>query len=176
MKTKTQTNHQLINQTSGDVEIYTPQNIIKAARACMGSIDLDPASSKKANKRIKASVFYTKENSGLERTWRGRVWLNHPFSREHNMEWINTAISEYALGRVTALCMITFASTSEAWFRPLLRFPQCFLSPRTNYMKPDGTVYRGVTKGSVVTYMGNDLAAFAMAFMTLGEIKISYRK
>lgn len=31
-------NAQLINQTSGDVEWYTPARIIEAARRCMGGI------------------------------------------------------------------------------------------------------------------------------------------
>jgi hypothetical protein len=165
---------QLINQTSGDVEIYTPSNIIEAARTCMGGIDLDPASSALANERVKARMFFDEKADGRYAGWCGRVWLNHPFSREWNKVWVSKAIHEYKERRVEALCMICFASTSEAWFRPLLRYPQCFLSPRTNYLRPDGTIYRGVTKGSVVTYMGPDLDAFARAFAPLGEIKVSY--
>jgi hypothetical protein len=164
----------LINQSSGNTEIYTPGNIIGAARLCMGSIDLDPASSAVANERVKALRFFTKEDDGLKQRWHGNVWLNHPFSREGNKLWVSKAIHERLHGGAWALTMICFASTSEAWFRPLLRYPQCFLSPRTNYLRPDGTIYRGVTKGSVVTYMGPDLDAFARAFAPLGEIKVSY--
>lgn len=165
---------QLINQTSGDVEIYTPGNITDAARLTMGGIDLDPASSPKANERVKALNFFTKEDDGLSLYWHGRIWLNHPFSREHNADWVNKAVSEYEAKRAVEICMITFASTSEKWFRPLLRRPQCFLSPRTNYLRPDGTIYRGVTKGSVVTYFGSDVAKFARCFRHLGEIKVSF--
>ena len=46
--------HQQINQTSGDVEYYTPPAIIEAARLVMGTIDLDPASSETANERVRA--------------------------------------------------------------------------------------------------------------------------
>lgn len=209
---------QLINQTSGDTEIYTPSNIIEAARRTMGDIDLDPASSARANERVKAGVFYGQPDwevrgeikglpvrfydghGGLDYSWTGKVWMNHPFGTPEarckgdckkkvcekrgyhlgrdmkgNADWVGKAALEHATGRVTALCMICFASTSEAWFRPLLQYPQCFLSPRTNYLKPDGTVYEGVTKGSVVTYMGPDLPAFAREFSPLGEIKVTYR-
>lgn len=165
---------QLINQSSGDVEIYTPSNIIEAARKTLGEIDLDPASSAGANERIRAARFFTKEDDGLSHLWNGRVWLNHPFSREFNKKWVWKAEQETSMGRASALCMICFASTSEAWFRPLLRYPQCFLSPRTNYLRPDGTIYRGVTKGSVVTYMGPRIERFAESFRPLGEIKVSY--
>lgn len=46
--------HQHINQTSGDVEYYTPLAIIAAAHLVLGTIDLDRASSATANKRVKA--------------------------------------------------------------------------------------------------------------------------
>lgn len=210
---------QLINQTSGDVEIYTPSNIIEAARACMGGIDIDPASSAKANERVKATRFcvapeFTEigvinglplrsyiSNGGLDIDWRGRVWLNHPFGVSEkacgldcqkerckkrgwhtagdlsgNEDWVQKSDVNYRIfdhNEDQAQCMITFASTSERWFQPLLRRPQCFLSPRTNYLLPDGTIYRGVTKGSVVTYFGADLLAFAAAFAHLGEIKVN---
>lgn len=168
---------QRINQDSGNVEIFTPQNIIEAARECMGGIDLDPASCALANERVKAARYFTKDDDGLSQLWASkRVWMNHPFSRIGNKLWIDKAILEHREGRAESLCMICFASTSEAWFRPLLAFPQCFLSPRTNYLLSDGAVYRGVTKGSVVTYMGPDLPAFARAFGKLGVVKVPYRQ
>lgn len=101
-----------------------------------------------------------------------RVFLNHPFSRAGNKLWIKKAVEEYAAGRAEQVCLITFASTSEQWFRPLLSFPNCFLQPRTNYLLPDGSIKRGVTKGSVVTYLGRNVRAFKDAFYGLGVIKI----
>ena len=162
---------QLINQSSGDFEYYTPQPIIEAARATMGGIDLDPASSLTANLRVGASTIFTCE--GLSQTWSGRVWLNHPFSREHNAEWIDKLIFSYRHGLVTQACCITFAATSERWFQPLLAYPQCFLCPRTNYYLPDGTLKRGVTKGSVVTYLGPSAGVFKLEFAKLGVVKVA---
>ena len=176
--------HLLINQSSGNVEIYTPSAIIEAARRTMSGIDLDPASSETANLRVKATRFFTQADDGLSKVWHGKVWhgkvwhgkvwQNHPFSRALNAKWINKLVSEYKAGNITAACAICFASTSEKWFRPLLDYPQCFLTPRTNYLLPDGTVYRGVTKGSVVTYLGSDTASFAREFAALGVVKILY--
>jgi len=90
--------HQLINQSSGDTEIYTPPEIVEAWRAVLGTIDLDPASSELANKNIGAKQIYTEPSyfivtnqsdglptrhyhnwGGLEQEWRGRVVLNPPF-------------------------------------------------------------------------------------------------
>ncbi len=173
--------HQLINQDSGNVEIYTPASIIAAARRTLGSIDLDPASCPLANKTVKASRILSAR--GLETPWSGRVWMNHPFGKKSaktghpgNAAWIDKLVSEYEAGNVTAACCICFASTSEIWFKPLLTRPQCFLTPRTNYILPDGSIYRGATKGSVVTYFGDDLARFANEFQSLGVIKVPYYK
>lgn len=166
---------QLINQSSGEVEFYTPSHITDAARKCMLWIHLDPASSEVANRRINATRIFTKEDDGLSKEWNGNVWMNHPFGRGVNDKWINKLVSEYESDRVTEACCICFASTSEAWFRPLMKRPQCFLVPRTNYLLPDGTVYRGVTKGSVVTYFGPNVDRFAESFKHLGEIKVPWR-
>lgn len=168
------TTHQLINQDSGDVEYYTPPEIVDAARRTMGGIDLDPFSSAAANARVGATRFYTAQDDGLKQDWVGRFWMNHPFSRVMNPLCVQKAESEYAVGRATEGCSISFAATSEGWFQPLLRRPQCYLSPRTNYYLPDGTKKRGVTKGSVVTYFGRNLDAFAREFAALGVIKVPY--
>lgn len=164
--------HQLINQDSGNTEYYTPDHIVACARIVMGGIDLDPASSEEANKRIKAETFFSKDNDGLSLHWYGRVWMNHPFGRVQNPLWIQKLLEEVQSGRVKQACCITFAATSEQWFKPLLRRPQCFLSPRTNYMTPGGGVLRGVTKGSVVTYFGPKVEAFQLMFSDLGIVKI----
>lgn len=162
---------QLINQTSGKVEYYTPQPIIEAARRTMGGIDLDPASSAVANERVKAAEYFTEAIDGLKQRWYGNVWLNHPFGRGLNERWMNKLCDE-VWRDVRQACCITFACTSERWFRDLLNQPQCFLVPRTNYILPDGSVMRGVTKGSVVTYFGPNVDAFAREFSTLGIVKI----
>ena len=155
-------NAQLINQDSGNFEYYTPIEIVEAARNVMGSIDLDPASSAMANKRIKATRFYS--CGGLDKPWFGNVWMNHPFSRENNPQWIKKLINEYNINPDLAACCITYVSTSEKWFRPLLDFPQCFLFPRTNYYTPDGEKKTGVTKGSVVSYLGVNREKFVDVF------------
>lgn len=195
---------QLINQTSGTVEYRTAPFIVEAARTLMGGFDLDPATTRECNlEHIKANYYFDKDNSGLLRAWGTqmsptRVWLNHPFhagwkacdenckrkackKRGHiyedipsNADWINKLVDEYSGGRVYEACCITFASTSEKWFQPLLRYPQCFLAPRTNYYLPDGTIFKGVTKGSVVTYFGKRTAEFARIFAPHGAVKIKW--
>lgn len=163
--------HQLINQDSGNTEWYSPPEIIEAARKTLGFITLDPFSCAKANEVVKASMYYTKDDDGFSKDWKGGVWCNHPFSRENNKRIANKAISEYHKG--AEIVMITFAATSEKWFQPLMEYPQCFLHGRTNYFDQHGNKVKGVTKGSVVTYLGSNLEAFADAFDDLGTVKIA---
>lgn len=161
---------QLINQTSGDYEYYTPIEIVEAARRVMGSIGLDPASSKIANAIVRADAYFTEADDGLSMLWHGNVWMNHPFGRESNPRWVSKLIREHEQGHVTQACCITYACTSEAWFRPLYDYPMCFLSPRTNYRLPNGKIKTGVTKGSVVAYLGTNVDAFAREFSGLGFV------
>lgn len=167
---------QLINQDSQDVEYYTPEPIVEAARRVLGDFDLDPATSEVANKVVKAKKIFTIKDDALKQKWFGRVWMNHPFSRQHNAEWIRKLVHEFTQGHVKAACCICFASTSERWFTPLLFRAQCFLIPRTNYYLPGGGIKTGVTKGSVVTYFGRDIAKFAKEFRKLGVVKVAYRE
>lgn len=167
----------------------------------MGGIDLDPASCKFANENfVKATDYYTAVTNGLSQEWHGRVWMNHPFGKPErkcvsgckkktcttrgyhlaqdkpgNKDWIDKLVFEHSVERVKEACCITFASTSEGWFRPLLSQPQCYLIPRTNYIGSDGKVKQGNTKGSVVTYFGRRVDAFYQAFRELGIVHVPYR-
>jgi hypothetical protein len=166
---------QLINQSSSEVEWYTPKWIIEAAREVMDGIALDPASSDAANKIVGASRYFTKEENGLRRMWCAEsVWVNWPFGRVGNPIWVQKIEREYVSCRSGQICCICYACTSEAWFQPLAVFPQCFLTPRTNYLLPNGKKKPGVTKGSVVTYLGPRVKEFAEMFRRYGVIKVSY--
>lgn len=177
------TNHQLVNQDSGNAEWFTPPHIIEAAREVMGSIDLDPASCEAANRIVKAKLYFTEQAlesawravSELRIVWPGNVWLNHPFSKRANGLWIDKLTSEFHKGHFAQACCICYAATSEVWFRPLLAYPQCFLHGRTNYLDPITLKpVKGVTKGSVVTYLGPNVSRFAEVFSKLGTVKVTY--
>lgn len=116
------------------------------------------------------SIHYGED--GFKLPWAHKCWVNHPFSRENNNRIAAKAIEEYNTG--SQIVMITFAATSEKWFRPLLDYPQCYLHVRTNYLDQNGNKIKGCTKGSVITYLGNNLNAFYEAFKHLGTIKVPY--
>lgn len=159
---------------SGVTEYYTPPVIIEAARRTMGVIDLDPASSLVANRVVRAGVYYDDLADGLVRDWYGKVWLNHPFTRGENHKWINKLIAAYLVGDVTEACCITWANIDTDWFKPLLAYPQCFPHGRIHYRQPDGTTKRSAPKGSIITYLGPNVEAFAREFNLIGTVKVAY--
>jgi hypothetical protein len=69
-----------VSYNTGEIRWYTPRRYIDMAVAVMGGIDLDPASSTEANKTVGAATYYTIEDDGLTKPWRGRVWMNPPYS------------------------------------------------------------------------------------------------
>ncbi|MCE2597172.1 hypothetical protein K6Y31_20570 [Motilimonas cestriensis] len=190
----------LINQTSGEFEYYTPPLWPNLARELMGQIDLDPASNEIANKTIQATAIFTQQTDGLSQNWFGNVWMNHPFHRGEqpcpknrdkckkkacvkrgyhidepipsNEDWINKIVSEYQNGYIKQAVMICFCSSSETWFKPLLQYPQLFPNGRVHYHKADGSKADNCTKGSVITYLGPDLDGFIKIFGPHGTIKI----
>lgn len=185
-------NSTLINGTNMDTEYFTPPFILNRVHSFLGGIELDPASSEQANQTVRANRFFTKEMNAMEQEWKAyTVWMNHPFGRAQarcrclcdqnhvhhsfdlhgNKVWVNRFVKEFMDGNFQHGICITYACTSEAWFQPLMKYPQCFLSPRTNYLLPDGTVKKGVTKGSVLTYLGSDWHGFRESFKDLGAVK-----
>jgi hypothetical protein len=69
---------------TGEFEWYTPPKYIALARAVLGDIDLDPATSEQAQKTVQAARYYTLESDGLKQEWHGRVWLKPPLRTAAN--------------------------------------------------------------------------------------------
>lgn len=166
-------NAQLINQDSGIQEYYTPPRFIEAARAVMGYISLDPASSEAANRIVQARYIFTRDDDGLTKRWFGNVWLNHPYGRKENRLWISKLVDEYIEERVHEAIGICFASTSEKWIRPLMIGTVCFVRGRVKFLKPDLSEAGASTKGSMIYYLGDRSSVFADHFRQFGEVKIS---
>ena len=96
-----------LSSFSGDNEWYTPGRYVEAARAVLGSIDLDPASSAIAQKTVEAAIFFTEKQDGLKQKWSGKVWCNPPYANPQIQHFTDKLLSEYAAGNVTAAVMLT---------------------------------------------------------------------
>lgn len=102
--------------TSKHAEHYTPPKVIDAARRVMGAIDLDPASSARANRVVGAARIYTSEENGFEASWDqflnpSRVFLNPPGGKQ---DAHGVRVEKGDVGRGAA-------SAQKAWWFKLAR-------------------------------------------------------
>jgi len=148
-------------------DFYTNERIIESARRVMGGIDMDPASHAIANAVVKADTFYTIADDGLSQEWRGRVWLNPPFSKwEH---WVPKILSEWRSGRIQEMCVLCAARTLTAqYFAPLVRgtAAMCLTTGRIAFW--GGRATDSPDDGHAVLYFGTNVRLFADEFREIG--------
>ncbi len=163
-----------VSQNTGENEWYTPAPFIDAAIEVMGGIDLDPASSSEANKLVGADTFYTKENSGLDQPWEGRVWLNPPYTSDLVTRFADKLTREYKADRVDQACLLTNNATETQWFQKTVRVANavCFPDGRITYWNPDRTS-RTPLQGQVVLYFGSEVRRFRSTFGGLGAVLVT---
>ena len=156
---------------SGENEWYTPAEYLAAACDVLGKIDLDPASSEDAQKRVGAGRYFTKEDNGLEQDWFGSVWLNPPYSQPHIAEFVSKLVSEWRRGHFDAGIMLTHNYTDTAWFHEAAGACDaiCFTRGRIKFYDRNGVV-AAPTQRQAFFYFGDDVAEFAARYCSIGFI------
>jgi len=156
---------------TGENEWYTPADFIAKARAVLGSIDLDPASSSIANATVGAAQFFSESDNGLERDWAGNVWLNPPYAQPAIAHFADKMVAEWATGRVTAAIVLTHNYTDTAWFHVLARKASaiCFTRGRVRFESPSGEL-AAPTQGQAFFYFGNEVDIFSDVFGQVGFV------
>lgn len=155
-----------IHFSSESKEWYTPFSFIEKVIEAMGGIDLDPCAD--PSRAVPAAEHFTKEDDGLVRDWRGRVYMNPPYGRgDDGIEpFIRKVIHEYESGRVSAVVALVPAKTDTRWFQLLRDFPRCFLRGRLKFSGHENSA----PFPSAAFYLGDNEAAFIEAFKDLGDI------
>lgn len=93
-------------------EWYTPQWLVNQYAAEFGPFDTDPAATPET---AQAPLFYTLQDDGLSQTWKGRVWLNPPYSNVGT--WMAKAAAEVSDGNAQlAVCLVP-ARVDARWYR-----------------------------------------------------------
>ena len=155
--------------SQGTVEWYTPPWIIDLARRLMGGIDLDPASSDKAQETVRAARFYTQIEDGYSKPWSGRVWLNPPF--DDTPRWVRRLSAAYEDKDVTQAVLLVNSAPGYVWWEDLYRaYPVCLLRERVRFLRPDGTIGGQAKKGTTIAYLGPSLVDFKRLFTQHGRI------
>ena len=163
--------HRLAKKLMRRNEFYTPSHIIEIARACMGGIDLDPASCAIANETVKASTYYGTRQNGLKRPWFGRVWLNPPYGR-FGPAFVRRAVDEFKLGRIEQVIIELHVNhIANGWFSDAMQVEHaiCLMRNRIAHYSPVNSISSAKT-GSVLIGLGVDRERFEEFFGPLGKI------
>lgn len=156
-----------VHFSSETPEHYTPAEIIEAAIACMGGIDLDPCSNSHEAPNVPAARHYTAADDGLAQRWFGCVYMNPPYGREIE-EWVDKLVSEYEHGGVSEAIALVPSRTDTQWWLKLREYHVCLVEGRLKFL--------GSGKGdpapfpSAVFYLGGNTDRFVAAFEPIGDI------
>lgn len=151
---------------------WTPKKYIDAARKVMGGIDLDPASCVEANKTVQAKQFYDEKTNGLDKIWKGRIFLNPPYS-QIGPEFIEKFIHDFESTFNEGIILVNSRATDADWFQPLFEGIICFTDHRIDFDSP-GEKKTSSTHGSCFIYFGPNQKKFADIFSEFGPIVIRY--
>ena len=161
-----------VSHNSGESEWYTPPEYIAAARAVMGEIHCDPASSDKANEIVGAETYYTAQDDGLQQDWCGNVWLNPPyasalieaFSKRLVWHW------EREDKPVTAAVVLVNNATETAWFARIISIASAVVFPtaRVKFLDAHGNPRGAPLQGQAVIYCGDNWRGFIDVFGPFG--------
>lgn len=160
-----------VSQNTGVPEWYTPDEYLDAARKTLGGeIDLDPASSKIAQKRVKAKKHYVLDDDGLSKDWAGRVFLNPPYSSDFVGKFTTKLWEHYADGEVTAAILLVNNATETVWFQDAAYHASaiCFPSGRIKFIDERGNSSGSPLQGQAILYFGKAEKRFISSFKLLG--------
>lgn len=162
---------------SGETGYITPRYILDAARRTMGGIDLDPASSAKANEFVEAERYFTERDDGLKQRWGGRVWLNPPYTRAILSAFVDRLTEHLDSRHVTQACLLVNNSTDADFFHRALNHAVafCLLAGRVRFHLADGSPTHGSPiQGQVILYFSAEiddvLDRFTAAFSPYGHV------
>ena len=154
-----------VHFSSDTPEHYTPAEIIDAAIACMGGIDLDPCSNSHETPNVPAATHYTRDDNGLAQVWRGCVYMNPPYGYEID-DWVSKLVDQYENGEVTEAIALVPARTDTQWWQRLRDYHVCFVTGRLTFIgNQDSAPFP-----SAVVYLGDSVETFVNAFEGIGDI------
>jgi len=158
-----------VGHNSGDNEWYTPKEYIDAAREVMGEIDLDPASSEIANKTVKAKIYFTYLDDGLQYSWDGKVWMNPPYASELVGKFSEKLVNHFMVGEVTEAIVLVNNSTETKWFSNLVSVASAIVFPvgRVRFLDELGNPGAPL-QGQAVIYLGDNPGLFIESFSRFG--------
>lgn len=150
-------------------EWYTPKYFFDAFKV---EFDLDPCHPDQKT-FVPVKQYFTKEQDGLSREWKGLVWMNPPFGRKNGyFKWVEKFLEHgNGIGLFTAL-------TSSQGFQKYIPQMDAIVFPKTKtkFVRPDGEA-GGCPFNGIVLFAKGEKAVNALESSGLGIfLKISNKE
>jgi phage N-6-adenine-methyltransferase len=158
---------------TGENEWYTPPEILRRVRAVLGNIDLDPASSDKAQEIVRATAYLTKADDPISRSWWGKVFMNPPYSFPAIEKFILKLVEEWEARSITEAIVLTNACTDAEWFHTIAFKSKafCLTKGRIRFLRgSDLSPASSPLEGQAFFYLGDNEKQFTQEFGTVGVV------
>lgn len=159
-------------------QYFTPEHLIRAVKQVLGTIELDPASCKLANRTVQAKEIYTASDNGLERMWFGKVFCNppskagDPTAKPHL--WAKRMALEYETQGITEGLLLVKSVLGYKWYEQLYQdYWVCHLRERPEFIVPRDcqlVTIGKAKKGCSMFYFGKNVKRFYTVFKEYGKI------
>lgn len=158
-----------VSRNTGNNEWYTPAKYIKAVRAVMGEIELDPASNGIANQVVRANTHYTKDSDGLTKDWCGKVFMNPPYSSDLITLFCKKLVKHFECGDILEAIVLVNNATETGWFNVLIEKASAviFTKGRVKYWMSSGDTGNPL-QGQAFIYFGSNAKKFMQEFNRRG--------
>jgi hypothetical protein len=146
-----------------------------AAEKTMGSLDLDPASSKPANDVLQADRYFCQEDgeATFAKDWIAKsVWLCPPPTMPLVAQFVSKLLAELASGNTRQAVLLVNAQVDTGWFREAASIATAIAFPngKLEFIQNDeqSDVVRHSTYGQCFMYFGTRSASFRKQFERKG--------
>ncbi len=137
----------------------------------LGGFDLDPASCAEANETIRAARYFTANDDGMGQPWRGRIWLNPPYSDRDLIRWVTKLVESFDSGAVPEAVMLLPAYVETRMGQAALARCDavCFPARRVQFNRP-GLPATNPPAASMLCYFGARVDRFRAAYSGRGLV------
>jgi len=160
----------LVDKQCKSVDWFTPPEILEPVRELMGGIWLDPCTTD--DNPARATMWCTKENSGLEAKWCYGTFVNPPYGKDL-YEWIKKVVDESSKGyQITLLVSASSRWDQERWqkiFSPNLT-AMCMPLGRVKFLNADGVQMKSPPYPSLLFFYNINASDVQEHFGKIGKV------
>lgn len=161
----------------------TPSKYVKAIKAVLGTIELDPCSNE--HSIVEAEVVYLlPEKDGLKESWEfNKIFVNPPYGSDHIRKttiknWLEKCAKTHEKYGSEVLALVPVATNTRHWKEHIWPTATgiCFLGDtRLRFLDGSGQEGKGAPMACAMIYWGSKPEAFNAVFSEYGQVTLALR-